>query len=210
MTRPIQEPKPATRMDDSPPPERSAAAEGGDDHKKTPYAPGRYASLEHIYKKLFGEAQSDVWAAMLKEAVRVYSPSIPGSETRVLEVLRELNDGADPQINVSQIQALKKLFLPPRPISPAQKDLAAALEARRFWHALVFGGVEQVRELWKRLHDYDVNGGDENRARVVEQLERMVPGSAWSDGQLDSLVSLAVHEVEFRNLAWWDTFQDAW
>ncbi|CAN93363.1 hypothetical protein predicted [Sorangium cellulosum So ce56] len=165
---------------------------------------------ERIYRNLFGEPADEARVAELKEALLGFSPSTRGSESRAIEVLRALNGGEDPPFDLSQLAALQKVFIPPRPMSPVQADDGAALAARRYWHALVFGGVDQVRDLWKRLHDFAAVRTNENRARVVELLVIMIPGSTWGDDQLDALVTISVRETAYRSLAWWDTVHDAW
>nr|AKI82215.1 hypothetical protein [Sorangium cellulosum So0157-2] len=165
---------------------------------------------ERIYRNLFGEPADEARVAQLKEALLGFSPSTPGSESRAIEVLRVLNAGEEPPFDLSQLAALRKVFLPPRPMSPVQADDGAALAARRYWHALVFGGVDQVRDLWSRLHDFAAVRSAENRARVVELLVIMIPGSTWGDDQLDALVTISVRDTVFRSLAWWDTVHDAW
>jgi hypothetical protein len=170
----------------------------------------RYEQVARIYKNIFGKPEDAKKSDELKEALRTYDPHTPGSEAKTVAILKELNDGQPPPFNVDDIGALRRFFIPPQAMSPAQRDKDRALKARRFWRALVFGSIEQVENLWSAIHAFDTTGGADERKALIGLLQHMVPNSEWSEEQLDSLVAIAVHEVEFRDLAWWDAFHDFW
>jgi len=170
----------------------------------------RYTQVARIYQNLFKDPKSAKDCDDLKEALRSYNPEIPNSENAAIGVLKRLNENKDPPFNTDDMSALRLLFIPPQPLSPAQKDAALALKARQFWKALVYSEISTVEELWSAIHDYDVNAGAEEEKALTTLLVKLVPKSTWTAAQLDSLVSIAVHEVEFRDLAWWDAFHDFW
>lgn len=174
-------------------------------------AESRYDQMQRIYRNLFREPEKPDELSTLREALLTFSQQAPCSEERACQLLRKLNDNKEPPFGLDQLAALRCLFVPERTLSPIQRETALGLQARRFWHELVFGSTENLKLLWGALHAYrDPGNPEEARTRVLELLEGMVPGASWTDEQIDDLATFATEEIEFRNLIWWDTFHDVW
>jgi hypothetical protein len=171
-------------------------------------AGGVYEHKLRVYKNLFANPVEGRACAELREALRTFNTSIPGSDADALKALRQLNGGEPPPFDTEQIETLRALFVE-RPISPSPRDGELGKQSRAFWHALVYGEIKQCEELWGILHRYDV-GAAGSLEELTEMLSKMAPGHQWSEVYLDALARFAVRDCENRYLAWWDTFHDAW
>lgn len=173
-------------------------------------APQVIVLLERVYQNLFRNPANATDIANIRAALALYDGSVASREP-VDAILQRLNDGEFATFSGEQLNLLKEILESSYEISPLNANADLALVGRRFFHALVFGSVDQVRDLWQRLHEYSERRNDPAaRAHVVELLTIMVPNSEWSDLQLNALCILAVTDQRNRSLAWWDTVNDAW
>jgi hypothetical protein len=190
-------------------------ARAGDRPQSGTEVPDLYSQRKRIYETLFSTPRKNRKAAWLTEALKGFSPDDEGSEEAAVRLLTKWNKGVPAPFNLDELAMLRSLFVAPpmmgaRSLSPAQPDRTLALQALRFWNKLVAGDKPAVQALWILLHKYDTSASPENRRALVEHLDKMVPGVAWSDSHLSSLVSIAVHEVDFQSLAWFEASGDNW
>lgn len=177
--------------------------------------PDVHAQRKRIYEAIFSDPGSNRNAAELKEALQRFSPDDEGSAAAAVELLTKWNKGVPAPFNLDELAMLRSLFVAPpmmrpRRMSPVQPDPALAMQALRFWNKLVAGDKPAVRALWDLLHKYDTEASPAHKQALVEQLDRMVPGVTWTDSHLGSLVAIAVHEVDFQSLAWFEASGDLW
>jgi hypothetical protein len=177
--------------------------------------PDVHAQRKRIYEALFSTPRSNRRVASLTEALRTFSPDDEGSEQAAVGLLTKWNKGVPAPFNLDELAMLRSLFVAPpmmgaRRMAPVQPDPALAMQALRFWNKLVAGDKPAVQALWDLLHKYDTDASAANKRALVDHLDRMVPGVTWTDSHLSSLVSVAVHEVDFQSLAWFEASGDLW
>lgn len=175
----------------------------------------QHAQRKRIYEAIFSAPRGNRRAAELQDALRSFSPDNKGSETAALSLLTKWNQGTAAPFNLDELATLRSLFvapprMEPRSLSPVQSDVELAMQALRFWNKLVAGDKPAVQTLWTLLHKHDAEASPESRAALVEHVRRMVPGVEWTDEHLTSLVAIAVHEVDFQSLAWFEASGDLW